>query len=47
MPFIFALNPVLVMYPTPCFGKQMRTTTYEIVGGSYVSNLQNQQENKV
>ncbi|KAG5588220.1 hypothetical protein H5410_048654 [Solanum commersonii] len=40
------LVPVRVMYPMPCFCKQMQTTTYAIVKGSYVSNPQNQQENK-
>lgn len=41
------LVPVRVMYPMSCFCKQMQTTTYAIVKGSYVSNPQNQQENKV
>ncbi|MCD7462310.1 hypothetical protein HAX54_048218, partial [Datura stramonium] len=40
------LVPVRVMHPMSCFCKQMQTTTYEIVKGSYVSNQQNQQENK-
>ncbi|KAG5588224.1 hypothetical protein H5410_048658, partial [Solanum commersonii] len=40
------LVPVRVMYPMSCFCKQMQTTTYAIVKGSYVSNPQNQQENK-
>ncbi|XP_059301725.1 uncharacterized protein LOC132053643 isoform X1 [Lycium ferocissimum] len=34
------------MYPMSCFCKQMQTTTYEIVKGSYVSNPQNQPEKK-
>ncbi|XP_060206169.1 uncharacterized protein LOC132633633 isoform X2 [Lycium barbarum] len=40
------LVPVRVMYPMSCFCKQMQTTTYEIVKGSYVSNPQNQPEKK-
>ncbi|KAH0640459.1 hypothetical protein KY285_037045 [Solanum tuberosum] len=40
------LVPVRVMYPMSCFCKQMQTTTYAIAKGSYVSNPQNQQENK-
>ncbi|XP_055808783.1 uncharacterized protein LOC129877320 isoform X2 [Solanum dulcamara] len=40
------LVPVRVMYPMSCFCKQMQTTTYEILKGSYVSNPPNQQENK-
>ncbi|XP_019224351.1 PREDICTED: nucleolar GTP-binding protein 1 isoform X1 [Nicotiana attenuata] len=41
------LVPVRVLYPVSCFCKQMQTTTYEIVKGSYVvSNTQDQQEKK-
>ncbi|XP_009770734.1 nucleolar GTP-binding protein 1-like [Nicotiana tabacum] len=41
------LVPVRVLYPMSCFCKQMQTTTYEIVKGSYVvSNTQDQQEKK-
>uniref|UniRef100_M1BFZ6 Nucleolar GTP-binding protein n=1 Tax=Solanum tuberosum TaxID=4113 RepID=M1BFZ6_SOLTU len=40
------LVPVRVLYPMSCFCKQMQTTTYAIAKGSYVSNPQNQQENK-
>ncbi|CAN4117396.1 unnamed protein product [Withania somnifera] len=41
-----SLVPVRVMYPMSCFCKQMQSTTYEIVKGSYVSTTQNKQENK-
>lgn len=40
------LVPVRVMYPKSCFCKQMESTSYEVVKGSYVSNPQNKQGNK-